>query len=1200
MTIAPHAGIIDFGTFTPPEVGKDGIQGEVPQPLIGQELYILTASGWSATIPSSAGVSSFDGRTGDVTLTSGDVTTALGYTPLSTAGGTITGNLGIGISYPSYPLQVAGSSATTSAVTSTLNVQGGTNLVTYSEQFDNAAWTKTAATITANSVVAPDGTTTADALIANTANALHYFSGSFGAAVTTYTLSFFAKSAGYRFVVFTNNGGTNMARGFDLSNGTTFVNASGYSEPLSYAIVPVGNGWYRCSITFNKTTATSCGYGVWLNNGSADTFVGDGTSGIFIWGAQLEPGTTASPYVATTSAAINGTSSAYFGGPVTLATTNRSAAAWTTSGINLIQSAATFTDTTSTGTVGSVYVNRFAGQTLAASNTLTVNNLVGTYFNNPTAGTNVTAGVWALGADSLLVNGTVNSVGLSVGSASTLTLGTSTSTQTLNAMTGTTSSGSTKTVNIGTGGASGSTTNITLGSSTSGATQTTTVNGQVTLAPIGGSAAAWTTSGIALTQSASTWTDTTSTGTVSQVRANSFATQTIAASSTTTYTTGYANYFSALTAGTNVTIGSNYAIGCDSLFVSAGALNSNGSSAISNTTASITAALGNGVTASSNTKTVNIGTGGASGSTTAITIGSATSGATSTTVLNGLVGVGSTNSTVSFANYRNITGGTTAYANYTGATVQSDVTSQGYGYQTLIGTQAATFTLLNLFHYRAQQGSFGAGSTVNNQYSFYSSAQNLDATTNNGFYAEDTAAVTTGKASYGFRSAINIATGGGTTYQLFMGGTAQNVIKGTVTFSGANFSQAAWTTNGVGLIQAATTYTDTTSTGTVANVRINNFAAQTLAASNSITASLLYGTYFTDPVAGTNVTASNKFAIGADSAFFASGVSLTTATASFTNPTFLVTGNNTVTLGGGSGTYTASLGGGTTASGNTKTVNIGTNGASGSTTNITLGSSTSGATQTTTINGRVTLAPIGASAAAWAGNGVALVQSAATWTDTTTAASGTVAAAYMNAFNAQTYAATNTAVTVSNAYGAYFAAPVAGTNVTITNRYGLTTEGLVVPAGFSSNFNGTINANGNVFLTTSSIITLGSTTGTAVITLGQSTDTQTTNIQAGVTASGKTKTVNIGTGGASGSTTNIAIGSATSGATSTTTLNGSTVFTGTAQLQGYTVATLPAAGTAGRRAYVTDATAPTWLGALTGGGTVKCPVFDNGTAWVAG
>lgn len=52
------------------------------------------------------------------------------------------------------------------------------------------------------------------------------------------------------------------------------------------------------------------------------------------------------------------------------------------------------------------------------------------------------------------------------------------------------------------------------------------------------------------------------------------------------------------------------------------------------------------------------------------------------------------------------------------------------------------------------------------------------------------------------------------------------------------------------------------------------------------------------------------------------------------------------------------------------------------------------------------------------------------------------------------------------------------------------------------------------------------------------------------------------------------------------------------RLKGYTVATLPV-GVEGDRAYVTDATAPTYLGALTGGGTVKCPVFYNGTAWVS-
>ncbi len=49
---------------------------------------------------------------------------------------------------------------------------------------------------------------------------------------------------------------------------------------------------------------------------------------------------------------------------------------------------------------------------------------------------------------------------------------------------------------------------------------------------------------------------------------------------------------------------------------------------------------------------------------------------------------------------------------------------------------------------------------------------------------------------------------------------------------------------------------------------------------------------------------------------------------------------------------------------------------------------------------------------------------------------------------------------------------------------------------------------------------------------------------------------------------------------------------------GYTVATLPT-GIVGMRAYVTDATTPTYLGALTGGGAVVCSVFYDGTQWVS-
>lgn len=52
------------------------------------------------------------------------------------------------------------------------------------------------------------------------------------------------------------------------------------------------------------------------------------------------------------------------------------------------------------------------------------------------------------------------------------------------------------------------------------------------------------------------------------------------------------------------------------------------------------------------------------------------------------------------------------------------------------------------------------------------------------------------------------------------------------------------------------------------------------------------------------------------------------------------------------------------------------------------------------------------------------------------------------------------------------------------------------------------------------------------------------------------------------------------------------------RMRSYTVATLPAAGTAGRRAMVTDANAPTFLATVAGGGAVRTPVFDNGTNWV--
>jgi hypothetical protein len=84
VTIAPHSGIIDFGVFTPPELGKDGIQGEVPAPLIGEELYVLTATGWAAVGGGSGTVTSVAASGGTTGLTfSGSPITTSGTLTLS-------------------------------------------------------------------------------------------------------------------------------------------------------------------------------------------------------------------------------------------------------------------------------------------------------------------------------------------------------------------------------------------------------------------------------------------------------------------------------------------------------------------------------------------------------------------------------------------------------------------------------------------------------------------------------------------------------------------------------------------------------------------------------------------------------------------------------------------------------------------------------------------------------------------------------------------------------------------------------------------------------------------------------------------------------------------------------------------------------------------------------------------------------------
>jgi hypothetical protein len=160
-----------------------------------------------------------------------------------------------------------------------------------------------------------------------------------------------------------------------------------------------------------------------------------------------------------------------------------------------------------------------------------------------------------------------------------------------------------------------------------------------------------------------------------------------------------------------------------------------------------------------------------------------TTGVFTTLIANTSAGIGAiAPAGINFNNAKNITGTTTAYANYTNVNIQSDVTASGRGYTSVIGTAAAAFSTA-IQHFLAGQGTIGAGSTVTAQTGFYGTSSLIGGTNNYAFLADNTAAVTAGKTAYGFYSNVNTATGGGTAWGFYAGGTANNYFGGNVGIS---------------------------------------------------------------------------------------------------------------------------------------------------------------------------------------------------------------------------------------------------------------------------------------------------------------------------------------------------------------------------------------------------------------------------------
>ena len=172
-----------------------------------------------------------------------------------------------------------------------------TNLCTYSEQLDNAAWTKYQATITANNTTSPDGTQNADKLLDNTSNDYHLFYQVISISADT-TISIYVKAAEYsKFAIYNASDGGDVL--FNLSTVAVISTSANFKNSK---IESVGNGWYRVSATTNGTSGSKAmGYSL-VNDAGAITFFGTGSKGVFVWGAQVEASSYPTSYIPTTSA----------------------------------------------------------------------------------------------------------------------------------------------------------------------------------------------------------------------------------------------------------------------------------------------------------------------------------------------------------------------------------------------------------------------------------------------------------------------------------------------------------------------------------------------------------------------------------------------------------------------------------------------------------------------------------------------------------------------------------------------------------------------------------------------------------------------------------------------------------------------------------------------------------------------------------
>jgi len=184
------------------------------------------------------------------------------------------------------------------------------NLLVQSEDYGNVSWVKTQVSVSTNTATSPTGSLTADTLIENTASAIRYMHQQTTKQAGSIQFSFsvyYKNASGSRTLVVAITNGTSSGKAAIFTTSGT-VSASninvgsgvGFTMTAS-TVTSVGNGWYRASVTVTSDTSTRLDVVTYLNNSTSaiNSYTGDGVSGIYLWGAQLERYSSSRDYLST-------------------------------------------------------------------------------------------------------------------------------------------------------------------------------------------------------------------------------------------------------------------------------------------------------------------------------------------------------------------------------------------------------------------------------------------------------------------------------------------------------------------------------------------------------------------------------------------------------------------------------------------------------------------------------------------------------------------------------------------------------------------------------------------------------------------------------------------------------------------------------------------------------------------------------------